>query len=71
MINEHHWSGWPGAYCLHCFADDPLELAVADNRYDPITNTWSSEEENRLYEEASICKADRDAIKDCYLCNFR
>ena len=30
----HRWSGWPGAFCQDCFIDDPLELAVAENRED-------------------------------------
>lgn len=28
---SHNWSGWPGAFCLDCFLDDPLEEAVALN----------------------------------------
>ncbi len=28
---SHWWSGWPGAYCLGCGADDPEELCLADN----------------------------------------
>lgn len=27
---EHRWSGWPGAYCLDCGAEDPREIAMAD-----------------------------------------
>ena len=30
----HHWSGWPGAYCLHCGSEDPVEISLADNTYD-------------------------------------
>lgn len=26
----HRWSGWPGAWCLDCGADDPFERALAD-----------------------------------------
>ena len=26
--NGHLWSGWPGAYCLYCFQEDPIELEV-------------------------------------------
>jgi hypothetical protein len=25
LVGEHWWSGWPGAYCLKCFASDPDE----------------------------------------------
>lgn len=24
----HQWSGWPGAYCLKCGTEDPLESAI-------------------------------------------
>jgi hypothetical protein len=27
---QHHWSGWPGAYCLDCGAQDRTEVCVAD-----------------------------------------
>ncbi len=29
-IKSHLWSGWPGAVCLACFAQDELEMCVAD-----------------------------------------
>lgn len=37
--NRHRWSGWPGAWCLDCGADDPYEIAIADDRidFDPDT----------------------------------
>lgn len=25
---DHRWSGWPGAYCLDCFADDDMEFCI-------------------------------------------
>ena len=25
---EHWWSGWPGAFCLKCFAEDLSELCI-------------------------------------------
>jgi len=27
---EHHWSGWPGAWCFHCHRSDPVEMDLAD-----------------------------------------
>ena len=30
----HRWSGWPGAWCLDCGCEDPVEIAVADGRFD-------------------------------------
>ena len=29
-MSEHRWSGWPGAWCLDCGCDDPMEVALAD-----------------------------------------
>lgn len=26
---HHWWSGWPGAYCLGCFCEDPTEICLA------------------------------------------
>lgn len=31
---EHKWSGWPGAYCLLCGAEDPYERALVDGIID-------------------------------------
>lgn len=28
--DAHHWSGWPGAFCLKCGSVDPNEQALAD-----------------------------------------
>jgi hypothetical protein len=33
-MTKHSWSGWPGAWCLDCGADDPYELAMGDDRID-------------------------------------
>ncbi len=27
-MKQHNWSGWPGAICTECFAEDQLELCV-------------------------------------------
>ena len=29
--DEHRWSGWPGAFCLNCGVEDPLEQCIADH----------------------------------------
>lgn len=29
-MTEHRWSGWPGAWCLDCGCEDPVEIALAD-----------------------------------------
>lgn len=51
----HKWSGWPGAYCLLCGSEDPIEIALADNWYDPLTNTWDTEEHRKECEKYLIC----------------
>lgn len=28
---NHHWSGWPGAYCLYCGAEDQREICLAEH----------------------------------------
>ena len=30
---QHHWSGWPGAYCLLCVSDCKVENALADPQH--------------------------------------
>jgi len=39
-MRQHNWSGWPGAICLDCLMVDPWEVALADNVYDPIEDSW-------------------------------
>lgn len=59
--NKHHWSGWPGAICLHCGSEDPMEIALADNLVDfgphlgPGVMKWKSEEMRKEYEKYLIC----------------
>ena len=38
--NEHHWSGWPGAFCLHCGKPDLWEIAIGQGLYDPYHEIW-------------------------------
>lgn len=57
-IKAHIWSGWPGAFCLDCGAEQALENAIALNWYDPIKNKWDSEEHKKLVEKCdNECKA--------------
>ena len=35
-MKPHHWSGWPGACCLDCGCEDPLEIALADNKEEEV-----------------------------------
>lgn len=32
-MEQHRWSGWPGAWCLDCGCDDPAETALANGDY--------------------------------------
>lgn len=27
---KHRWSGWPGAWCLDCGCEDPIEVELAN-----------------------------------------
>ena len=65
-MNEHHWSGWPGAYCLHCGLSDPVEQGLADGTYDPISNSWTSKEAREGAMRANGCPLAFD--KSCGQC---
>ena len=57
MKDIHTWSGWPGAYCLKCGIDDPLEKAIALNWCDVLTNKWDTEKHKKEVEAIlSKCK---------------
>jgi len=43
-MGQHRFSGWPGAYCLLCHAEDALENAMALSWYNPCDDTWDTEE---------------------------
>lgn len=41
---DHHWSGWPGAWCLHCGAADRNEEELAgipENERSPAACSWT------------------------------
>lgn len=33
MLKEsrHRFAGWPGAFCLDCFADDQIEICIGEH----------------------------------------
>jgi hypothetical protein len=31
MADTHRWSGWPGAFCLDCGAEDQREICVFEH----------------------------------------
>lgn len=39
---EHRWSGWPGAICLNCFDEDPMEICLADCKCTCHEEFWRS-----------------------------
>lgn len=56
----HHWSGWPGAFCMKCFCDDPLEIAFGNDEviapdHPDGALIWKSEEIRMRVEAASEC----------------
>jgi hypothetical protein len=30
-VDDHRWSGWPGAWCLDCGVHDPAEACMAEH----------------------------------------
>jgi len=78
----HWWSGWPGAYCMRCGCEDPMEIAMADNWYDPVEGKWDTDEHRLQVKEAQQCPADQmtgDVARDMIIglrggiplhCNF-
>ena len=47
-MNIHHWSGWPGAFCLHCGQQDLWEIAIGRGLYDPFNEKWTDTEESNV-----------------------
>ena len=54
-LDRHHWSGWPGAICLKCHREDPMEIALADNTYEPWSGVWATEDLKAAYIRDSVC----------------
>jgi len=52
---RHRFSGWPGAICLKCGRPDPMEEALADGVYDPVTNEWTDERRKEEALQACVC----------------
>ena len=61
MMGQHRWSGWPGAYCLLCGAEDALENAVGMGWYDPLPDKWDSEDhKQQVLATRNNCPATKD-----------
>lgn len=44
-LDDHRWSGWPGAYCVDCGQEDQAELCMAvhdrlDFKCRRCSNSW-------------------------------
>lgn len=64
---HHHWSGWPGAFCLKCGSEDPYEIALADGEIE-FDQDWSDEEDcfiNHRYEVSPEVQKELDAANIC------
>lgn len=45
-VDAHWWSGWPGAYCLKCHAEDKDEVCLANSCRCPChAEFWKEYEE--------------------------
>ncbi len=51
-MNAHRWSGWPGAFCLKCGAEDQVEIALADDAFDVETGIFYDYELQEAYAQA-------------------
>lgn len=49
---QHDWSGWPGAVCLICGAEDAVENALALGWINPVTGEFDTVEHKKLVIEA-------------------
>ena len=60
---KHHWSGWPGAYCLHCLREDPMEIALGsdwliidfDENGEPNGTHFDTPEHEALVRKFDVC----------------
>ena len=59
----HWWSGWPGAYCLRCGSEDPMENAIAAGWYDPFEGKWDSDLHKAAIDLVQYCPADSPKAK--------
>ena len=59
--DEHFWSGWPGAYCIKCHAEDKDEACLGDLCECPChAELWKS------YEQAEDKASLLDLLGRCY-----
>ncbi len=57
-MTPHRWSGWPGAWCLDCGCNDPIELAMADGAIE----FWDYNPDCHYDPEVVISKDERNGM---------
>ena len=61
---NHKWSGWPGAYCLVRGVEDASENALGLGWYDPVSDTWDTEEHKQTVIEAqNNCPGEKEMTR--------
>jgi hypothetical protein len=50
-MNNHSWSGWPGAYCVHCGCNDPGETLLICPNYDIMADIWYDQADEAKWRE--------------------
>ena len=68
----HHWSGWPGAFCLHCGQPDLWEIAIGRGFYDPYNERWDNSNDANILKEAienNTCSIEYS--ESCPQCNWK
>ena len=54
-MSEHRWSGWPGAWCLDCGAEDPREMLLAGIGVKPCQRPEQCTEPMGVAEACALC----------------
>lgn len=61
---KHKWSGWPGAYCLVCGAEDALENAMGLGWYDAYDDKWDTKEhEQEVIDAQNNCPGEKEMTR--------
>lgn len=50
---SHHWSGWPGGWCLDCGAEDQREICLAGEC--GVTHVWIPQEDGDPIIQPPFC----------------
>jgi hypothetical protein len=61
----HRWSGWPGAWCLDCGIEDPLEAALATNEIEYVESDEPEYKEHGKPVYTPELQERLNSLKDC------